>query len=188
MPPGIGRRAGSPPMRRPGVALAATLVIAVGMTGLVAAAGAQPPTMAWLDAPLPGSVLPDGPVKVVAHAAHPSGIVRVELLADGALVEARDGGDTLPAFLAVTFDWAPPAPGPHTLAVRAMSAATGWSDAAGAGITIDADLVAPTDRPTETVTPDGSPGPSSSPGRSTSPSPTASGPSTPGPTTAPGGT
>jgi hypothetical protein len=185
---GAGRTPAGPRVRGPSFALAATLVLAVGMTGLVAAAGVQPPTMAWLDAPLPGSILPAGPVSIVAHAAHPSGIVRVELLADGIVVDTLESGNTMSTFLVAPFDWSPPAPGPYTLAVRALSAAAGWSDAAGAGITIDGELVRPTDRPTATASPDGSAGPSPSPGRSAVPSPTASGRTTPSPSTAPGAT
>ena len=198
---GAGRiLTGSARVRRPGFALAFTLVLAVGLTSLVAAASPLPPTMAWLDAPLPGSVLPAGPVSVVAHAAHPSGIVRVELLADGVVVDAFDSGDTLSAFLVSPFEWSPPAPGAYTLAVRAKSAAAGWSDAAGAGVTVDWTLVAPTERPTATASPDRSAGPSPSDGRSATPSPGASGRTTPspgatsaataaaGPTPAPGAT
>jgi hypothetical protein len=114
--------------------------------------------------------------------------VRVELFADGVLVDTLDTGNTISTFLVAPFEWSPPAPGPYNLAVRAFSAAAGWSDAAGAGITVDGDLVLPTDRPTESTSPDASRSPSPSPGRTGSPSPTASGRATPTPSAAPGTT
>ncbi len=177
-------------LRLPGFTLATTLALVVGMSGLVAAADGQPPTRAWLDSPLPGSVLPLGPVSVVAHAAHPSGIVRVELLADGVVVDAIAFGDTLSTFLVTPFVWSPPAPGPYALAVRAQSAAAGWSDAAGAGITVaDGEPVPPSERPSPTATASASAGRSESPaasptGRAT-PSPTATPRPTPNPTPRP---
>jgi hypothetical protein len=100
----------------------AAAVIAAGVAAAAAAfvitdgvAAPVPGAKAWFDEPLDGAYYEHGPVRVVAHAAHPEGVVDVAVSANGEEVTVVNaGGDRL---VEVTFDWEPPGDGVFALHV-----------------------------------------------------------------------
>ena len=122
------------------LAVKAALVVgsfgaAAGLTYLVTDDGASPSavqtdgrSMAWLDAPLDGSVIVLGPVDVTAHAASPDGVASLELVANGvdpaqesaqdsAAVSSAAGGSN---FEVAVFEWEPPGLGVFDLVVTGV--------------------------------------------------------------------
>ncbi len=95
------------------VSVGATIVIS-GPTTKAIAFGPR----AWFDAPLDGTYLAEGPVRIVAHAADPDGIVEVQLSVGGKVTQTIDaGGEQL---VEVTMDWAPPGKGTFDLTVLGL--------------------------------------------------------------------
>ncbi|NJD29066.1 MAG: hypothetical protein FIA92_12320, partial [Chloroflexi bacterium] len=128
-------------------ASASSLAAALVAWSLAAAlvAGATKP-VAWIDQPLPGSVLPLGPTSVTIHAASDVGIAKVRLLGDGIPV----GELPAPPGDLVTLDWTwvPPAPGIHLLTVVADGTDGSPSDPVSVAVTfLEGDGPAPTAPP-----------------------------------------
>lgn len=124
---------------------------------------------AWIDSPLNGTTLPLGEVEIVSHAASSSGITRVELSVNGAVLRADSNpkpGETLSL---ARQTWLPAAGGTYQVSVRAQNAQGEWSAPASVTITI---LEAPTAAPTST------PPPTALPTREPTRTPTPAGPPT----------
>jgi hypothetical protein len=93
-----------------GVVAASAVIVVTDGSG-APAAGAH----AWFDEPLDDAYFESGPVHVVAHAAHPEGVVDVVVTADGDEVAVVDtGGDRL---VDVELDWEPSTEGVFTLQI-----------------------------------------------------------------------
>jgi hypothetical protein len=143
---------------------------------------------AWIDDPLPGTVVVGGPIEVVAHATDPHGVDEVELRVDGEEVATEDAsGDRI---VEMQLSWEPPGNGSFELAVRGRSS-SGWGAPGTVTVRVAAAEVAPpTSTPGTTLVP-GQPAPSStsSTGTSSTTTPGATAPGgAPSPTTTPGAT
>lgn len=96
---------------------------------------------AWFDAPLAGSKYPLGPVEVIAHGAAPGGVAQLEISVDGDVYDAKtpdeyaDYGETTKLAKA-SWIWYPTLPGQYTLAVRARSQGSDWSQQAETTVVI----------------------------------------------------
>ena len=91
---------------------------------------------AWIDAPLPDSVLPFAPVDVTSHFYHPTGVKQIELSVNGSALRTDPSPDTKSDFVFITQKWSPPAPGEYRLSVRAQSNSGDWGDSATAAVTV----------------------------------------------------
>jgi len=102
----------------------------------LSASGAQ----AWLDQPIPGSVLPLGSFPLKAHARHVdgSGITRIEFLVNGVPVGAVDT-DPAAAIVYGETSWNASAPGEYTLVARAYAGGES-SDSAPALVCVSQDV------------------------------------------------
>ncbi|MCZ7528473.1 MAG: hypothetical protein M5U14_20140 [Acidimicrobiia bacterium] len=177
--------------------LAAVLAVTGGAAsaGWVAAAPARPTpdpvatARAWIDDPLDGTVLPPGPVEVVAHATDPDGVVELVLSVDGEELATRPaGGERLAR---ASFVWEPSDDGSYELRVVGRDRSGDEGEPGTAAVLVSADAEVPAGR-SATTTPA-----TTAPGETTTTVPettttTIAGPSTtrPGPpaTSAPPGT
>ena len=106
----------------------------------------SPGSRAWIDAPLPGTSQPLGPVEIVAHASSPSGIASFEISLNGQpLATASPDADSFdPNLMFMRHSWRPAAPGTYLIEVRAMDASNQAGPAAQVMVVIS---------PKETITP-----------------------------------
>lgn len=102
----------------------------------LSASGAQ----AWLDQPIPGSILPLGAFPLKAHARHVdgSGITRIEFLVNGVPVGAVDT-DPAAAIVYGETSWNASVPGQYTLVARAYAGGES-SDSAPALVCVSQDV------------------------------------------------
>jgi hypothetical protein len=139
-------------------------LILPGLLLLLASCTNSPTTgpMAWIDAPLDGSLLPLAPQEVIAHGANQAGVAQLEFTVNGASPETEIPADTGDRLSHVKWTWHPPEPGRFTLAVRAQDGDGNWSDPSQVVVTVG-DIATPsptpTTGPTETPTPTASPSP-----------------------------
>jgi hypothetical protein len=142
--------------------LGLVLVAATALPTLTALGATKP--KAWIDQPLPGSMLPLGPTPVLVHLASDSGIGTVRFLIDG--IPAATTGAPAGDLVVVEWSWQPVEVGQHLLTVVAESTEGMAADPVSVGVTfMEGGL------PTETA----GPGPSPSTGASAPPPPTDTG-------------
>ncbi len=110
----------------------------------------------WIDVPLPASVYPPDPAKVLSHASSPNGISAFELSVDGEVVANNQAppestGDTL---VQMTQAWIPAGLGTYQLSVRAIDGLGDFGPSTSVFITISDELEEEEDEEEEpTVTP-----------------------------------
>jgi hypothetical protein len=112
----------------------------------------EPGPVAWIDAPLDGSTVPQAPLEVVWHASDPSGVALTEFSVDGQVVSLAPAADGR-ALILVRQPWAPPGPGTYRLQVRAKNASEIWSEVTEAQIEIAAEATPAGPEPTPTPAP-----------------------------------
>ncbi|MCX7753728.1 MAG: Ig-like domain-containing protein [Anaerolineales bacterium] len=102
---------------------------------------AQTAPQAWIDAPLNGTTLPLGAVEIFSHAASSSGIARVELSVNGAVIRTDTNPNPAETLSLARQTWLPTAGGTYQVSVRAQNTQGEWSAPVSISITI---LEAPT--------------------------------------------
>ena len=104
-----------------GLGVAAFILLQARLTGDVLSA--------WITAPVTDQqVEVNQPLSVLAGAAYPSGMSRVEVYADGALILARDNTGQGEAELSVTGTWIPLTTGSHVLLARGYARDDSYAD------------------------------------------------------------
>jgi len=98
--------------------LVAAVVLLGGLLGSCAARGAGP--QAWIDTPLDNTVLPLGPVTIIAHASAEGGVAAMEFTIDDQPYRsvAADGG----RLVWREVEWNPPGFGTYRIGVRGIGA------------------------------------------------------------------
>lgn len=109
------------------------------------------PVEVGIDGPANGAALQMGPVDIAYHASSTEGVSLVELSIDGAVVSSINSPDASQKVVALRYSWNPPAPGSHTLQVRAQSKTGAWSNFAISAVTIQG--AQPTAQPQATQAP-----------------------------------
>ncbi len=106
-----------------------TLAVALlAFTGVGAALAQSVQTGdAWIDSPLPGSVLPLGPVAVIAHTADSTGIVTGRLDVNGVTVATVEPSNLWGTLADLRFEWVPTDPGFYELAVYGQARNGTWT-------------------------------------------------------------
>ena len=107
-----------------GILIAVVLLLVVVLLGWYRqrqlAFNARP--LVLIQAPTNNKIIEVGEmVSVQATAREDQGLQRVELWADGQLVDALDAGETTPGQMTLVSHWTPTSTGPHVLIVRALS-------------------------------------------------------------------
>ena len=126
-------------------------------------AGARGAPRSWIDAPLPGSTVPLGPVEVVSHSSHPEGIAQVELSVNGTVVASQASPDPGQSLVTTQQRWQPGGPGRYVLRVRARDGAGTWGASAQAEVTVKGEDPTATATPLPTATPAPTPAPTATP-------------------------
>jgi hypothetical protein len=127
------------PTRMTAACLTATLVFLAWAEG---SGAALPGTTAraWIDAPLPGTVVPAAEtIEVTAHATDPDGVSLVQLRVDDAVADEVDLGGDGGRLVTARLAWTPDGDGPALLEVRARDSAGGWGASAWLEIVVGAD-------------------------------------------------
>jgi len=138
-------------------------------------------SQAWIDAPLPGSILPLEAVEIVAHASSPDGIASFEISLNGQVLANTppDSASIENSMMFTRFIWQPAAPGMYLIEVKAFDNQNQPGTSAEALV----EVVEATATPLATATPTATPLPTSTPTQT--PLPTATPTRTPLPGPAP---
>jgi|SRR5262245_39505256 len=91
----------------------------------------------WVDAPLNGSTVPLAPVEVVSHSTDLFRISRVELRANGSVIDTAVNSDATPALVTTRQTWTPQGPGNYTLSIRAQNINGFWGDNVQEVVTVE---------------------------------------------------
>ncbi len=105
---------------------------------------------AWVDAPLDGMVLPLAPYDIVAHAADPNGISRIEFAVNGAPLGSVAGSGAL---FNAHQGWTPVAPGNYVIQARGMNTAGVWSEYAEVKVVVQGEATSSPELPEQGTSP-----------------------------------
>jgi hypothetical protein len=104
-----------------GAAVVATALVAGGiafaLTGGGTAGAGTPAAQAWIDDPIDGSVVPPGPVAIVAHAYDPGGTTELAVLIDGVLLQSTVPSGAGAVLVSAEWSWVPGGEGVYIIEV-----------------------------------------------------------------------
>jgi hypothetical protein len=100
------------------------LVCVIGLGLILAACGGAVPTgtFVWIDVPLDGLVLPEGPILLEGHASNPGGVESVEVWVNGELETTVESLTSEGGLARFHYEWTPPGPGEYIFLAVAYSA------------------------------------------------------------------
>src|SRR3990172_3243250 len=111
---------------------------------------ATPEPHAWIDMPLPNTVLfPPNPCQVVAHGASPNGIALFELSINNSVAASIPNSDSQATLATLQHECSPLQPGKNLLELRGQDTAGVWSEYTETTVILDV----PNAVPAETETP-----------------------------------
>jgi hypothetical protein len=106
------------------------LVCVMGLMLILTACGSAVPagTFVWIDVPLDGLALPEGPILLEGHASNPGGINSVEVWINGELETTVESLTSEGGLARFHYEWTPPGPGEYIFLAVAFGADGGASE------------------------------------------------------------